>query len=342
MGNNKRLGKQSAGINRRTFLITSSAVVGTLLVGLDPFSWFDSDNEWGFLEREISKPKLSLDDLLRMGYVPLHEEHQLPKDSERSSILTDIDQLIKEGIERQNPDLGENFTVHLTRQRYAVPEETPFSSQLLRYCKTAEGYLHRRLSGLRKANIDWTVIKVGDDYSHEKKYHQKGFVGKFLYDVIRGRVTSNENPSKNFTVVRTQGVHRSELAIDGTKEDPLKSWLIFINSGGGAIASPFSEIIPLTIFERMLKYEEQVGLDYALQSMEAVSEGISYVLSLDIVRELNIPNGIKHIKESSKYLTGIKYQDVPQAIAWIQKNGPQSALDLYQEHPQKFMDAIKA
>lgn len=76
---------------------------------------------------------------------------------------------------------------------------------------------------------------------------------------------------------------------------------------------------------------------------EAISEAISYKLGLKISKELGIPNG-KNLVESS--MVGIdhfpQYKYVPRAVKWVEKNGIQSAFDLYMESPKKFMDKIRA
>ena len=330
---------KSKKLTRRLFL--TGSIVGAGLFVLNPFNFF-SEDRYGFLERKIDLPKLSLEEIMHT-LVPLHEEERIDSLSqEHSDFRAEMEPKIIEGLEKG--ELGNrrnNYKIELTRQRYGVPEEPEFVQQLLKYCRTAEQFLYAHLPKLERFHINWTVIKRGDNYSKKEDFNGKGLIGKALYEVIRYRGINADTKNQDFIMVKSEGFIQSFLNMDVT-DDSLKYWNLFIGSGPNALAAPFSEIIPLSLYRQLYKYREIMGVDGSRNAMEAVSEGISHLISLEIVKELSIPHGRKIVEDSTNNLVGSIYRDVPDAIKWMERNGIQRGLELYMADPIKFMDAIKA
>ena len=79
-----------------------------------------------------------------------------------------------------------------------------------------------------------------------------------------------------------------------------------------------------------------------MTAAEAFSEGMAYLLALDIAKELDIPNGTEianHAQEDAKKIK--RYSLVPASIRWLKANGIENGLELYMTDPELFISAIK-
>lgn len=226
--------------------------------------------------------------------------------------------------------IAENYVPLDKEGIYVVPEKKDIAESLKEYCKQAVKFLYENISGLDKQVIDWTIIKKDDDYS--EGFNRKGFIGNSYYEIF-----------KNLEFELSRGGFN--IPILDTSTWKYDSWHLLILSGPGALCSPFSEIIPFTTLKRSIKNTERDGKMYikeASKTDETISESLAHHLGIKIIKEMNIPNGSKHLQERNEnYYQNPVYSYVPAAIKWIEMNGIQNAFDLYMESPKKFMDEIK-
>ena len=352
----KKRGKHNAqksvpkkkGMNRRKFLkyglagVVAASTVPAIYFGRTVFH----DDRWAFLEekeREFYYEGLDYHGIIDR-YVPLGLKKKLEEGSkELEDVRNAIESTLVLEIKKAGFDLGSEYKASATRQEYGIPAKLEVAQSLVDYCKKAVDYLHSRISGLDKREIHWTQVKEGDDF--ERDFNTRGFAVHSYYDMQRVEIVNKRNPDQALTRGRHKHKAGGAFWSHFDESQSLDNWYLIISANKSAIASPFSEVIPITTTRRT--FEEEIyrkGYEEGVQADEAVSEGISHHLSQDIIRELNIPDGLKSLEESHrKFMEGNSqiYRYVPNAIRWIEKNSIQAAFDLYMESPKKFMEAIK-
>lgn len=322
-------------LKRRRFLKIAggAGLVGAVSGG----TWFlyDSlrDKRWDFIDRELFLSDDITADYARENFVPIGPVHILPSDS---YFFSEAAELFKK--EMWEKGYRGNFDIEINERWYGVPEKPEVAHNLAEYCRKAENFLHSRLNGLDKIKFDWIVLRKGENY--EKNFNMKGFIGNVNY-LVRDIKAHGEGLVVEGNHVKGTEGGRGRGNFDKIKKE-ITSYFMFIGAGTAAIQSPFSEIIPATVSRKTWENFEKLGYDDAWYIEEALAEGISYILSLEISKELNIPNGEKLMQELYDFhITRRQYKFLPQAIKWMQKNGIQKAYDLYMDSPLKFFEAIK-
>lgn len=308
--------------------VTPSPVVTTL----------EDSIGWSFLERLPTVGSLEAAFVME-NYVPLGPESELNPDSEQFS------RLLEDALPVLQPSISDwsqsDISFVITQQVYGVPENAYIAQEMVDYAKKAEEFLKQKIRGLDNFDVHWAAISSGDNYSDE--FNGRGFIGKHYYFLTRIKAI----PRGSNTGFATAKVRASAGGLNGGNYNDKKQmhdwYFIFMGAGESAIASPFSEMIPLTTIRKSIEYSREVGGVLAMQAEEAISEGLAINLALLMAQERNIPNGATHVQN---YLNGLaafpEYRFVPQAAEWIRQNGIQNGFDLYMDSPAKFMTVIKA
>lgn len=327
--------------SRRKFVIGGIAALGAIAApAIYILSCTSPNNDnWEFLRREvdINLPQ----DTWRYPvhyYVPLCAETEFNKEDKeleeliRTKMPAIRSETRRRGLKGENGLLG-------TEQHFGRPEEARFAEPYKEYLTIAIDYLYSRLPRLERVPLELVILKEGDNYSNNEE--GKGFIGYSLHDVQRVHVT-NEKTGEKFTVglsINRDGAFvRSRFNKKGEREN----YFIFFGTGPMALSSAFSEIIPLTTSEVSASYLRKFGFDKYQVAEEALSEGISYLLTIELIKELNIPQGMEILDEIQR---GTKkksrYQLVPASIRWLKENGIEKGLELYMSDPEKFIKSIE-
>ena len=250
--------------------------------------------------------------------------------------------LDQNGWERKDVD----FVV--SRELRAVPLDTRHVGNMLDYCRTAEEFLHDNIEGLLQDRVVWTHVETRGNY--ETGLHQKGLLCEKQVQIIRIKIKHTSGYSQETgSVGIVKGSSARVSSVPGGFD--LGEWNLLLGRDELIINAPFSEIVPLSAYRAKNNYMLQLlregsdAYDEADKSLEAMSEGISHVLAKKLITELGIPNGLETIErtntETNNAQNNQSYLYVPQAIAWVERNGVQEAFDLYMESPAKFMETIR-
>ncbi|MEE9525655.1 MAG: hypothetical protein V3V78_03565 [Candidatus Woesearchaeota archaeon] len=309
------------------------------------------EDEWGFLKRVPADIKgndsLEVDDVKRMC-VPMGPEAKVREYDEYNLNFFDFltpdivrQNLMKAGM---NPDL--EHEIEFTRQDYGLPDEPLFAEQLLRHVKKSVDFLHDRLPNLERQDVEYVILKTGDNYTHGN--NGKVFLGNSYFEMFRARVKDKRSGMPLLTFEKYNHCAGGSCTYSINVVDAEKGKVefdyshIFIGTGRSALRSPFSEFIPLGSLEKAMMHNFTKGLDEAMLANEAMSEAISQLLAEEMIKEFNIPNGEKLLKAQYKVmLTKPQYKKVPAAIEWVKKNGIESAFNLYMNNPENFVVAIE-
>ncbi len=340
-------------LSRRGFL-KKSAVAGALLftaangtyVALNnpftrqqaPSSSPQASDGWEFLSVPIRLKQASPEEAKR--YVSLGPETQLEAGGTEYRVLRDkvTNQIFESQILHRKLDPTAHHTITPYAQSFGVPLERKVAEGYVAYCKAASSYLYSRINGIEQTNVDWVVIKQGDDFT--SGFNGKAFIVESRYDLLVARVTSEIQKLTYFDIVVP--IHREGGYNSIFNDNGISTWSMYLGAGFTALDTPISEPLHLAVSNREIEYRKDTDdLELIFKGNEALVHGISHFISLELVEMLNIPEGVVINEKSLKYLASDQsYALVPQSIKWIGKNGIQAAFDLYMESPGKFLAAI--
>ena len=277
-------------------------------------------------------------------YVPLGPEKKIhPNSPKFQEIKAQTTSLIINKIQEYGWDPRGSYHPEVLQQDFGVPEQAVFSDSAIEYIEIANQFMHDQIRGLIKFEIDWTPIVLGDNFSDNS--NGKGFVGRGSYSVQKVIVISSSHPNERIVIGSTVFDHGGYGSLSMAHNENNPDFSLFISVNETAINTAFSEVFPLTTHPVTMAYANRRGIEsYRLAKLadEALAEGISYHLGLQIVDQLGIPNGKPLVEKFREGLTKRPeyYAFVPNSISWIGKNGIQQAFDLYMESPEKYMKAI--
>jgi hypothetical protein len=319
-------------ISRRALLAGGIATLtGAACVGLG------KKNQWGFLNAPQLVEEHWSDVTLK--HSPLSMEMLIDaREPDGQELILQVQPEIKKDIDAGNLSPS-GWQGKIYRRQYASAIDHETASHFQAYALQAIDFLHSRLAGLEKLDLKWEFIQPGRDYSDSPS---NAFIGSNYYDVTRIDIIS---PSKK--ILQTYGsIDKSFSAITQARHENGKAYFewMFLSRGPSAIASPIAEYVHANTQNRQLRYSQESSYHLANQADEALAEGIAQALVLDLVKELNIPNGEKILAKSIHYANPY-FAYVPDSTKWIKTQGPsgaQKAYGLYMESPQKFMEAILA
>ena len=330
--------------SRRRFLKMLAVGVGGVAAaatGLSiwrPWASRPLPDKWAFLQRDID---LSVPgDTWRYitdNYVLLGPERKLTKDDKKLEELFRMKKpLIQEEVERRK---WKDISMHGTEQLFGRPEEIRFAEQYSDYLHQCIDYLYSRLSQLEKVPLEIMVLKKGQDFSDVRK--GRAFVGYSFHEVQRLYVRDKETRDV-FAVGSSANSNGSYTLIKSNyKIGKLEEYLVFFGTGSNAMGSVFSELIPLATIGAFSRYSNKYGHEKGRIAAEALSEGISYLLTSDMIKELSIPGGKETLDQThAKMRTIPRYCLVPASIRWLKQNGIERGLEIYMEDPEKYIKAI--
>ena len=332
---------------RRNFLKLGAGLlaVGTAAYfGLNPFS----SDEWAFLERSNDDIKAhmynwydvesNLTPLIIFGSKIIGAHYHLGGKKTLESIYQQIDaELISKGYTSLK-NAPYNLTLFVTY--YGSPSKQRFVNSTIDYCKKANDFVHKKIPNLDKRDLKFVGLKQGEDYT--KDFNNTIFIGDNFYELQEVKAVNKQNPEQETLIKRAVSCKGAFCQFNTDKEgNAAKEAYIFIPAYDLALLSAFSETIHLITKKRSADcYGE--GIESQIVD-EAIAEGLSNVLSCELVDKLNIPDGRKIINNLNKTIFDKPmYKYVPASIRWIEKNGIQKAFDIYMENPEKFMKLIKS
>jgi len=221
------------------------------------------------------------------------------------------------------------FDATATQQKYGLPCALQTAEHFKSYCEIALKFLAENLRGLKHTDLQFHALGT------KPVANGNAYLLKTMCDLYRAYIKKDGTPQLTASQITFNNGGYSYNEVIGEQHN----WRVFLGEGKFSINSIFSEVIPLTTIPVSLKtFRNSTDL---YQAEEALSESISHNLGLKVARELSIPNGERIIMRGLEELTDSRYDAVPRAITWVEKNGIQQAFDLYMEDPRKFMEAIK-
>jgi hypothetical protein len=325
-------------ISRREFLKRSLAFSGAgIFLGAENLFGKEEEDRWSFLRDRKLKRFNSIEEI-KSNCVPLCVAKRI------SSIMAEdvkkrnfFGRLVSK-IKRDYPNFDKKTRIKfsLGEQDYVIPGEGVHCLNYKKYCLKCEEFLYNNLEGLEKKLIDWTIIKKGDIF--EKDYEGKGFIVEGVYKIY----TAGAFIENKASVFISDAVGMGPISYSYSNPHNFYMCLSAYKSG---IRSPFSEIIPLTTNIKTKDF-----MNGGLNSLEiskyheAITEGLSHHLTLKACDEFEIPNGRKMIGDELKGVLSKNYKIydyVDQSVRWIEKNGLQTAFDIYMEDPFRYIQEIK-
>lgn len=289
--------------------------------------------DWSFLNEPIYYPGIT--DMsaqqVKESCVPVTEDYDLIGPDRNPNINTIVGQNQHE-LNRRRINYG-THKINVTRQMYAAPTEAFKAEAVVEYLRESLAHLESRLD-LTHGELKFRIINPGEIPENRDKTI---FVGSHLYEVKTGHFINRKTGDTEYTpppmAVRNQGCFSSS-------DD--KEQYIFIGTSPYALVGIYSEVIPMTTDRAFREHIKKVGLEEALKVTEALSEGISYILSTEFVRMKKVPNGERLVREifSRQQDESGRYEYQNKAIKWLQTHGIQAGLDLYLKDPSEFGKAI--
>ncbi|MBW3002250.1 hypothetical protein KY338_03765 [Candidatus Woesearchaeota archaeon] len=271
-------------------------------------------------------------------YVPVGEPYKVPPAEAEQEFARVREKVMTRAREENWKDL----TITVWRQNFARVDDRPGRAKhFKKYLEIAANFLYTRLPNLPKTGIDFVVLKPGDDFT--KNANCKGLVGLMNHkvytvaceDKITGKYAEAElyhNDQGSFT-------HQNH----DLRTNKYDNWIVF-GSAAAVIQAPFSELIPYALLMQNTRLTEEREYQTISVMVEAISEGLSYLLSEQIVDMLNIPNGRNILKQDLESMLNNRpqiYSQVRNSINWLRQNGMQKGLDIYLKNPDRFMQKIK-
>ncbi len=332
---------QEQGDTRRNLLIGGGAAVVAGLASLYISGRAKApDEQWPFLHREqiLKHPKM---EQIEKEFVPFGLEQDISYPWEIEELNNILRTQISEEMARRGFDPSIEYVIEPSCRYCGLPDEAKVTKSLADYCRNAAGFMQARLR-MEKFNPEFTILTPGSDF--ENDFNGRVFIGNSYCFLRKMDVINPADPGKNFSAFAKECLQggMSRGTVDKGNRD---WWYGFVAAGEGALTSAFSEILHRSTMVKFYEHMQSAGFE-AAQADEAVVEGIAYILSSALAKELKIPDGAGIVRKAvSDLLTdkicATRYKHLPSAVNWMNKNGIQNAYDLYMQDPQKFMDAIK-
>ncbi len=330
--------------NRRTLLKLAGGLGSLALLGGSGYAikrLLSEDDQWGFLHdidirEQIVPSSGEIPDIL----VPLGGKKQFDRDQ------PEVQETLRRVMSESESELvrrgWQDVKLDLEQRDYGCCEKEKYALQYQNYLEKAIDFLYQKLPQLRKINLDFSILRPGDDYSENDK--GKAFIGLIWHSIQKVKLT-NKLTGESIIKRRVSNYEGSYIGFEYNKKTNKSSGWVFFGTGKSALAAPFSEMLPLATLKEMDNHIKKSGLERALQGAETMSESLSYFLTKDMINLLNVPNGEHlHTMTLKKIISGKvnygRYKYVSQAIDWLKKNSLQKGLDLYLENQEKFMETV--
>ncbi len=351
-------------ISRRQFLAT--ALMGAGVIGAGALAWHfmpsrkHENRKSNTLENKVSvqepkpQPKLTFppewsfleswtqetitDDVNKFvkTHVPLNAPLALPEDSpELRSIQPALVENLRLRLESLNIKMNEMGTI--TRQDFGTPIRKEQYDAYLSYARKAFDFMHENIKGLNPIKPAFTEIQQGQDFS--KNFNGNAYFSQGYHKLYGVSQQHGDQLCTAHTVYPVQGSQvYFKLSRDGAN---IMHYYVTLSTGEIALASIFSEVLPLTTLKVSYPHVQRKGFDEAITADETLVEAISHCLVKELAEKLNIPNRDKIILNSLPDTNLPQYRFIRQALPWVEKNGVQKAFDFYMDRPEKFMNEIR-
>ena len=334
-------------MTRRRFLqIGAIAAVAT---GLGLLTSGKSHDKWAFLDRKVILPggKIHWKEIADQA-VPLQPEREMSTDE------LDYQEFLKRfmpaAMEQVKKRGWSNVSSLVTEQLYGKPDAPEFTEPHKEYLEKTIDYLYSRIPRLKRMPLELTILKKGQDFSHVKS--GRAFIG-YSFHQIRRMYIENERTGHKFLNGESSNHDGSMQNVTFSEDGKITDYIIFFGNGPMALFAAGSEIIPWTTGRTPASYDhfKKFGEERHKLSEESISEGISYILGEEMIKEFDIPDGERrlrlaksemeeHIESEKKEGRESRYRLVRASERWLRKNGIEDGLDLYMESPEAYLTAI--
>jgi hypothetical protein len=228
-----------------------------------------------------------------------------------------------------------DYSVVSSLQVFGVPTERSLGGAVRNYAFEAYRYLTDQLKGIAPLDLEAVILQEKGQFA--QGFEHKVFIGSGYYTVYMHEIHASKDRIA-FTMTYTGSSRGGFFKFD---ED---AYHAFLSASPSVLRSVFSELIPITTHRKIIEYAKDVGWCQAVKADETLVEALSQELSIPFASQYGIPGARERIE--NQYLAGTKnnpiYSDVPKSRLWITRNGLQPALDLYMDHPKKYLAAINA
>jgi hypothetical protein len=318
-------------ISRRSILATGlsfAALAGAAYFGLN------RDDNWNFL-KDAHSDEVHDSSEIALKYPALSEERQIyASDPITKPIIERVWPLIEKDIKLGNVSRT-GWTANIFTREHASPIAEKEASQFQSYALNSIDFLHSKINGLEKLNLDWSYVAPGEDYS---KSSSNVFIGSEYHEVVRAYLKSNATGQVLQSYTHMRSAPSAITKVRSREGKPYVDW-IFLCKGPSAITSPMAEYVHANTQREYLSHMQKASIEMVHQTNEAIAEGIAQFIGHELVDELQVPDGELKLSKSLNY-SDPDYALVKNSTTWIRNNGVQSAFDLYKESPEKFMQAI--
>jgi hypothetical protein len=335
----KQLSKKTGKTNFARNLLIGGLLAVVLAGGSLAVCNYLNNRRWDFLEQEIAYHIPDWKQAIEQS-VAIGPERRLDREEPTLKMLLDEKMSeVQRGAERRG---WKDVSVLITEQFYARPEEERHAEAYENYAEDCVNYLHERIPTLERVPLEFVVLKKGDDFS--KKSSGKAFIG---YDWRRvQRIFVGNEKTDEYFIIGNVGNNEGSF-VSGTynsDKSGIQECFVFFGTGPTALSAPFSEIIPFSTLKATAKHYD-AGSKRGAVVNEAISEGISYILTEEMIEKRGIPRGketLARIQEKmhNNPMSGL-YILVPKSIEWLKRNGIEKGLEIYQENPENYLEEIQ-
>lgn len=293
-------------------------------------------SEWSFLEPWTHEPIKDDVQAFIKTHIPLSGQLALPEDSPE---LLSIQPTLVENLRLRLASLNikMNETGIITRQDFGTPIRQEQYESYLSYARKAFDFMHENIKGLNPTRPAFTQIQRGQDFS--KNFNGNAYFSQGYHKLYAVSQQHGDQLCTAHTVYPVDGSQvYFKLSRDGTS---IMNYHIVLSTGEIALASIFSEMIPLTTVTKTYEYSKKAGMRESIIADETLVEAISNCLTRKLAKELNVPHQEEVLPKAIPDTTIEPYLHVPKAIHWVEREGIQKAFDLYMDDPEKFLREIR-
>lgn len=287
-------------------------------------------------------------DIFNKQYYPLHQEKPLPlymldSNDYRNTIL-----LFKKIYAREGMHWKDSYKILWTFQHYGYSDLSSHSNKLLKYCLSAQEFLHNTVPDIHKKYISWDILGKDNIDSNLNTLGFKGFVGKNTYLVYRVIITDKAGFVMEPGIVNVMPVDRAINFIRSNNYNVPTGSTIYVIHGATSLVAPFSELIHLVTNEPSLRYSDKLlaSLDQEVARKlgrvygETITEAAGITLASDYMRKYGSTERLATISSNAQNLS----KQIPllhNALDYMHRHGVQRTLANFIENPERVINSIK-
>ena len=339
------------GITRRSFL--AYGAMTTVMAGLMPraaFALCDSqikaDNKYLFADQPSLGPEISAP-MIERQCCALHREVKLGGMPVDSAQYQNVRSLLQAEFASAGLPWDPGYEIGFTYQHYGVPDQTPYTEELLAYCRQAQHYLYDHLSNLFDGQVSWHRLAHNDVHTQSHRREFRGIVGRYTYYVMRAVVLNAPAEMDPPYLVSAWPLERAiNYIVSGSKHSPVGG-TVYVIPGTTSLIAPFSELLHLSLHAASQRYAAELADSMpktdakALAKIagETTNEAAATLLATEFLTKQQCSSRVASVERVTRSMAK-QYVNIPQSINFMKRVGVQEALNIFQDDPAEFMRRI--